>query len=71
MTTRTENTRLTVATAGKVEGGKKIGNPDLPVVMRGDEFCRPEFHTVDNQDAVVGFDNIHLHARFLLTLVSL
>lgn len=55
MTTRTENTRLTVATAGKVEGVQKIGDPNLPIAARGDDFCRTEFQSLENKDAVVSY----------------
>jgi len=53
MTTRTDNARLTVATVGRLEGGKKIGDPKLPIKTRPDEFCRTEFHSESNPEAVV------------------
>jgi len=52
MSSRAENTRVTVATAGRVEGGQKIGDPNLPIVQRGDDFCRVEFHSPENEHAV-------------------
>jgi hypothetical protein len=62
MSVRTENTRVTVATAGRVQALGKIGDPNLPIAQRGDDFCKVDFHSPGNKDAVVSSEKRSLES---------